>query len=791
MLERGNFRVLLSQEDNIINENLQYKLKDEWIPILSNISGFSTLQMTEKDEVISKKYNFLKSKKKKIYFHLNDEDFDMKLDYCLEEDNILHIRYQIFANRNLSFSKLGVKYQILLKENPDFSWVPHLCPNESLVVGDHVFRSPVIIYKKNNLAFTFFPDLKTLTQNRPFQTFLGMNLDTTDKKIPYISYKFGNYHPYRHVLFKHKKSQSFKVKKQTNLTFRYYVIIFEDKTESEIIQFINKFLWDKYGRRLFYENLEPQVLPYDVNVKEGLEALFNRHSLWGDLKVNDTEAGGFWVGSWLGNEKFPLKFFNQSNIDEFKNNFNKKNKSAAIYNNAWFLNIRTSYGMRYFGEFWDNKDLIAKSKAMQNLIIQLPRRNGIFPSIILPSSNNTSEYLTVNGTKAWWPIDYFHVVDAALSMYWLNKIVIDFNDKNEDIMEKSKELASLIKNIQLTNGEIPTFIDFDKNGDPIIIDDLKNSASSGASLMFLTEYYHISQDETLIEISEKIANFLSKEIIPNNKWFDFEAFYSCTYPQKYEYDERTHSFVMNNLSIYWCAEGFLGLYKITKKKKYLDEGERVLNVLSLFQQVWNMPYISFNTFGGFGVQNADAELNDARQGLFVKTYMEYYLETGKWEYMERGIAALRASWALQLLKEYSNICPGNLKGIDTIEGIDKGCISENYGHSGRDERIPGFITFDWGVGTAILATSYARKHFGDLFVDFKYEFVFGIDGILIKKFNFDKNRVSIEFENIRGKEEIIIKGRILSSNQIELVLNNNTLQIENIQNLLEGLIYRL
>jgi len=217
----------------------------------------------------------------------------------------------------------------------------------------------------------------------------------------------------------------------------------------------------------------------------------------------------------------------------------------------------------------------------------------------------------------------------------------------------------------------------------------------------------------------------------------------------------------------------------------------VLNVLSLFQQVWNMPYISFNTFGGFGVQNADAELNDARQGLFVKTYMEYYLETGKWEYMERGIAALRASWALQLLKEYSNICPGNLKGIDTIEGIDKGCISENYGHSGRDERIPGFITFDWGVGTAILATSYARKHFGDLFVDFKYEFVFGIDGILIKKFNFDKNRVSIEFENIRGKEEIIIKGRILSSNQIELVLNNNTLQIENIQNLLEGLIYRL
>jgi len=28
------------------------------------------------------------------------------------------------------------------------------------------------------------------------------------------------------------------------------------------------------------------------------------------------------------------------------------------------------------------------------------------------------------------------------------------------------------------------------------------------------------------------------------------------------------------------------------------------------------------------------------------------------------------------------------------------------------------------------------------------------------------NRVTIEFENIKGKEEIIIKGRIVSSNQI-------------------------
>ncbi|MFX1390491.1 MAG: hypothetical protein ACFE9Z_10540 [Promethearchaeota archaeon] len=58
------------------------------------------------------------------------------------------------------------------------------------------------------------------------------------------------------------------------------------------------------------------------------------------------------------------------------------------------------------------------------------------------------------------------------------------------------------------------------------------------------------------------------------------------------------------------------MHKITREDKYLVLGERTLAILSLFQQVWNMPYISINTFGGFGVQNADAELNDARQALF-------------------------------------------------------------------------------------------------------------------------------------------------------------------------------
>ena len=234
---------------------------------------------------------------------------------------------------------------------------------------------------------------------------------------------------------------------------------------------------------------------------------------------------------------------------------------------------------------------------------------------------------------------------------------------------------------------------------------------------------------------------------------------------------------MNTLCIYWSAESFKELYKITENSEYLRNGEYVLALLSLFQQVWNMPYISYNTFGGFGVQNCDAELNDARQALFVRTYMEYYLLTGKEEYMERGIAALRAAWTLQLLKEYQEICPGNIIGIETVDTVDKGVIYENYGHTGSDYRVHGQITFDWGVGTAATATAYVKNHFGDLFLDFKKNLVWGIDGILIKSFEFYTSKIVIECEIIPNKEDIIIKAREVPEPLIEIILNGELIGI--------------
>ena len=522
VLESQKLRIILEEHENFTKEIIEVKDKDTWIPILKNFDQNSTLRIWNKKDIITKPLHFLKEKKKKLYYQLNDEDFFLNLDYCLEEENILHIRYKLLNNRDIKFSKLLVNYEILLGKNPDYTWVPHLVPKDNLVIGDHVFRSPVIIYKKGNLSFAFFPDLKTLGQNRPFQTFLKLNLHPNDNKLPEISYGYGNYKPYKHVYFKHRTSHEWKVNQQTDLTFRYYIIVFNERSESEILEYINHFLWEKYGRRSIYESLSPQVLPFEINVNESFKALFERHDCWGDFKMDNIECGGIWQQSWLGNEKLPITFIQPEEIQEFKKHRFHPSRIAYAWNNAWFSNIRTSYGLRYFGEVWSNNDYLEKAQRLLNTVLYLPRTKGVFPSILLPTGLNSNKLSVINGTHAFFCLDDFNIVDVSLTMYWTLKLLQDFGEREHLIKDRCKLLADLLKIVQLENGAIPTILNFDeKTNSPIIKEDLINSASSGASMMFLLEYYKITQDKEIIPVCEKISKFIENEIIQEDKWHDF------------------------------------------------------------------------------------------------------------------------------------------------------------------------------------------------------------------------------------------------------------------------------
>jgi hypothetical protein len=175
--------------------------------------------------------------------------------------------------------------------------------------------------------------------------------------------------------------------------------------------------------------------------------------------------------------------------------------------------------------------------------------------------------------------------------------------------------------------------------------------------------------------------------------------------------------------MFWTAEALLNCYKTTKRKKYLTYGQRTLDELLMTQASWQPPYMYVNTLGGFGVMNADGEWNDARQSLFSELIVRYGKELEQEEYIQRGLAALRASFLMMY-------CPENPEAKQQWEKKwaffgeeDFGFMMENYGHGGvtgaEGIGIGEFTIYDWGNGAASEAYNRMLDHYGESFINSK------------------------------------------------------------------------
>jgi hypothetical protein len=745
-------------------------------------------------------------------FAADDGRISVKLEMGARGADAFHFAFKITPAKALAAGTIAAEFTITLGNDPDFTWVPLVCPEPGFIIPDHVFRSPAIIYKKGQHAYALVPDLDLFSADRRHPQFMDLEVHASGTPgTSRISIGFGQYKASGHVLFKQDTRRQVTVRGGETVVLAFHVLVFKNAGVDQLLQRVNKFLWAEYGSKYLRETIAPQVLPYDVNVKEGFLAILDRHKLWQDFQIDGRECGGSWQASWMGARKTKVKYADPATFsvdkqlgknmtrlvnrdsmlskivmyvsskpfwikafDVLSRTFPVVARSAEVWNNAWFMNVRTAYAFAHFGKSWADPALEDKARRALELVLSLPRERGLFPAIVLPAKPGATGYSTIKGVRGFHYVDEYNVVDNSLAMYWALKLYQD-HFQDERVLTRAKELVDLVSTIQCDNGEIPVYLSARGQGggkELVANEYLAGSASSAAPLMLLCEYSKHVLDNAVLDTARKTAAYLISNILPANKWHDFEPFYSCTNLPTGFYDARTRSHVMNALCVYWCAEGLKELYKLTLDPRYLEAGEHAIAILSLFQQVWRMPHLGFNAFGGFGSQNADAELNDARQGLFVRVYMEYYLITGKAEYMERGIAALRACWSTQLLREFGKECPGCIKGITTVDDIDKGMVGENYGHSGHDLRVPGYVMPDWGIGTGASAVAYVQRHFGDVFIDFKEGAVWGIDGVLVKHAAIAGNKVSIECTFIDGKHQAMLKGRDVPAGDVEIVIND-------------------
>ncbi len=620
---------------------------------------------------------------------------------------IYHLKFTFSAVRPISI----LNFEIPLKFMPDsaaiweevrnsFHWVPNLKKDPADIISQHVFRSPAIILTHKKTVLSVIPDLEEMKAYPETPYYLDLNFGSDGITI---SYGLSNYRTRQHVYYEHSDS-SFILPEKMELGL--YLICSDNSSPLAIVKKTNTFLWDTYGKE-YTGSILPQVLPFRKYADPGYAMALGKY--W--VEGSEPQTGGITLSTYL---------------DKSTGIYRGRDYKDDLWFHSWFNNARTAYGLYQWGIEANNKVWMDKALSTMNLLLSSPRDDGFFKTIWVPEKNDW-----VASGQGGGP-GLYHLPDNAWTALWL----LRFNDELKKLRGADKFLLDFTNGLirtQLANGSFPARIHVsDLKPDSVMI----NSASGSMATWFLEEM--ILRKKLTPEIEEKAVgavnkslSFLEKEILPVLRFQDFEVFFSCAPNSLNSFDSLTWLYPHNTLSIQWSAEAFLKAYQLFNRKDDLDHGEYCLNILSLYQQVWNPPFIDFYAFGGFGVQNTDAEWSDARQAQFAETYLNYFLVTRNQEYLERGIAACRASFALMAIPENKSISPQNYKGT-SFNGEFAGAMAENFGHSGYNRRS-GQSGFHWGTGSALTTAAIFKAKLGDIYIDSKSHNATGIDGVVVDK----------------------------------------------------------
>ena len=620
-------------------------------------------------------------------------------------EGIYHVTVVLSSDRPHSIYDLEIPLQYLYDSTArwkeirnSFHWVPNLKRDPGDIISRHVFRAPAIILTHNQSAVSVIPDLEVMKANPAAPYYLDLDFD---EEGIIISYGLSRYQVKQHVYYERLDS-SFILPAKTEIGL--YLICPDHSSPPEILKATNVFLWSTFARP-YLDSLSPQVVPFRHYAEAGYGMALEKY--WVDGPEPGT--GGITLSTFL---------------DSRTGIYRGRDYKDDLWFHSWFNNARTAYGMYLWGEESGNKLWKDKALAVMNLLLSSPQKDGFFPTIWVPEKNGW-----IASGQGGGP-DLYHVPDNAWTAIWL----LRFNDELKELGGAKKFLAGfahgLIKT-QLHNGSFPARLHMtDLSPDTVLM----NSASGAMPTWFLEEMILRRklapdvEEEARAAVTRSLA-FLEKEILPALCFQDYEVFFSCAPNSLDHFDSLTWLYPHNTLSIQWCAEAFLKGWQIFGRQEYLEHGEYCLNVLSLYQQVWNPPFIDFYAFGGFGVQNTDAEWSDARQAQFAETYLNYFFATGKKEYLQRGIAACRASFALMAIPENRTICPQNYMGT-SYNGEFTGAMAENFGHSGYNERS-GQSGFHWGTGSALTTAAIFKTRLGDIFIDGCSHTATGVDGIVV------------------------------------------------------------
>lgn len=576
---------------------------------------------------------------------------------------------------------------------------PRSGPAVDQVIGDHAFHSPAIVLQKGGLYACMVPDLAMINEyavqssdarrkqavgrNRfsvpiidefyTMPTALDLNATSGLTEQPVFSFGIMDFVVGHHIRYQRVNDASMvRNLAKPEIRYGYDLLVGSDMPEGAAYQVAARHIWQRYGQPQFRE--QPHLaMPFAEYVRTIYEVVskpmppaiqaplpgFEDCGVFIDFKMNGKPVGG--MVSPLGSLGF----------------------GDALWNFEFWNNIRDANGMVFWGEKLAIPKLKERGQRIVNLALEAPRNEaGFFP-------------LVYHATTKQWALSSLGPSPSPRSIF-------DRNAPVYNVPAMSKSAAHLLEFYQRC-GKDPRIVDYlrpfaegllariDERGaipsyytpDMKPIADLHYSAQPAAMMWFLAEMAGVTRESRYRDGAVRIADYLKKEIIPQQRWIDLEVYYSCgRNPLTYTLDETQGLPIRGNLSAMWAAKGFQALYKLTRDKAHLEAGAMVADYLSFSQASWDPHFIyTANPFGGCTADNVDtATWLDARQCDLAQPFIWFGLELGRQDLIERGIAAARASTVL--INHPRHIENGIYPHVN-IYGFGLG--PENINHEGHNQ----------------------------------------------------------------------------------------------------------
>jgi len=726
----GLLQVKVGQTMGGYEESYEIKLNGSWVPALS-VSGTPTRMLTSgptQTMSVCKVKSMEKTQSPegiRIRWQCGAGELERRITINSTPDSF-DVNAKLELAGNSAFRSVEDRFtfapgrrdsESVLSGPVDFVWSQNLKGESDDLIPQWSFKAPAVMIQQGNVFTALMPN----PGNKALP--LALDLDVTSNAKPWFSYGAVISAPHGHSYFR-RTDGNLKASYGQVIEYSYSVVASAQPVRLGYRTVVRK-LWANYAHEqlLQWPDLQQNLVRPDLELFDDW-----RQEAWvryADEVYSDVACAAGGCSTLASNRNY---------LGEW----DKPEKDAWF--NTWFETLRTAYGWYLYGEHTKDEVIKRKAEGVLNLALSSPQQEGAFRTIYLVPEKR---WVHEDGWAGF--SEYYHALDMSWTAYWMLRWASDLTPtRKNEILKFTQAYGDFLVRKQRPSGVIPSWY----NAELLPREEFRDfNAETGGSALFLLELAEVTGRAVYLDAGKRALGFVEREVIPRQRWFDYETFLSCARKDFSFYDKFTAQYPQNNLSTMFAAMAYLKLYQLSRDPATLEMGTSVLDYLLLTQQVWSNPALSPKLLGGTTTQNTDAEWSDARQAYVAVLLWEYYQETGIPEYLERAVAASRSTFA---------VAPW-----------------ENWAHRGFDNVHGAMTGIHWGTGSAMTSVEMMTPMLGDVFIDVERRHGVGFNATSLRNLFIEGNEISFDLAAVTKMRRATVRfAGIKSGDQYKITCNH-------------------